>query len=386
MLTTNRKSGLYVVVVAYVWAIAISSLSLADDWPVVRGNASSTGVATGTLPAKPEVLWEYKTGSDKAGFEGTPVIAGGKVFIGDFDGGMHAIDLSNGKRVWYKKTKDGFVSAPAVSQGKVIIGDLNGLVYCFSAETGDQLWTREIDQPVASGPNLFGDNVLISSEGGTMHSLDLNTGEPKWTYQTGDQLRSSPTIWKTFSLLGGCDGRLHKIDIVEGKATGEGYSLDAPTLSTPSIIGNVAIVPTQPGEVKAIDVAADKILWTFADQDVANDIRLSPACLGTVEGTTVKGIAIIASRNRRVLALNMENGKLLWEQVLKKRADASPIICNGRVWVASENGLLYALDVHSGEEKWTYQLTGQVLASPVASDGKLILATEKGTVVCFGAK
>jgi outer membrane protein assembly factor BamB len=360
--------------------------SACADWPVIRGNASSSGVAIGSLPAKPEVLWEYKTGSDQAGFEGSPVIANQVVFAGDFDGGVHAIDVTNGAKLWYQKTKDGFLSAPAVKNDKVILGDLNGMVFCLNAKTGEQIWTREIDQPVSQGPNFHENNVLISSEGGSMYALGLDTGEVKWNYQTGDQLRSSPSIWKTFTLLGGCDGRLHKIDIVNGSATGEGYALDAPTLSTPAVVGNIAIVPNQPGVVRAIDVATDKVLWKFENEDAASDIRSSPACLASFEGNTARGIVVLTTRNRRVLGLDLEKGTLQWEHVLKKRADASPIICDGRAWVASENGLLSALDLRSGEELWSYQLSGQILASPIAVDGKLIVATAKGSIVCFGKK
>jgi outer membrane protein assembly factor BamB len=313
-------------------------------------------------------------------------VSDGKVFVGDFDGGMHAIDLSNGNKAWTKKTKDGFVTSPAFHQGKVIIGDFNGMVYCFNATDGEELWTREIDQPVASGPNFYADSVLISSEGGSMHALSLATGEPKWTYATGDQLRSSPSIWKNFSLLGGCDGRLHKIDIEKGQAIGDGLALDGPTLSTPGIIGNVAIVPTQPGVIKAIDVSSDKVLWSFADPNIANDIRSSPACLGNVVGDSVEGIAVVTTRNRRVLGLDIASGKVLWEAVLKKRTDGSPIICDGRAWVASADGMVYAIDLKSSEETWSYQVSGQILASPIASHDKLIIATEKGSVLCFGKK
>ena len=214
---------------------------LGTDWPVGRGNPASTGVASGKITERPEVLWEFKTNSEKSGFEGTPVIADGRVFVGDFEGTMHAIELGTGKELWSVKTKDGFVTAAAVHKGKVVIGDFSGQVYCFDTSTGNQIWSREIEQQVASGANFFEENVLLTSESGSMIALDLNTGEPKWSYATGDQLRSSPTIWKTFSLLGGCDGRLHKIDLKAGSAIGDGVPLDAPTLSTSEISRRTSI-------------------------------------------------------------------------------------------------------------------------------------------------
>jgi len=361
-----------------------NSIGLCTDWPVGRGNASSTATADSTLPAKPQILWQYKTGSEKSGFEGTPVISDGKVFVGDFEGTIHAIDLFTGKAVWTTKKKDGFVTAAAASQGCIVIGDFNGMIYGLDAKTGMDLWSRDIEQQIASGANFFGDSVLVTSDGGTMFAMDLKTGHPKWNYATGDQLRSSPTIWKTFSLLGGCDGRLHKIDLIKGESTGEGVQLQAPTLSTPSVIGKIAIVATQPGVVLAIDVETEKVVWTFTEPSQSGDIRSSPAALGKFENDQITGIAVVATRNRRILGLDLQNGKMLWESVLKKKSDGSPVICDGRAWVSSTDGMVYALDLKAGLETWSFQLPGQILASPAIAEDRLVIATEKGSVVCFG--
>lgn len=371
---------------ALVLSVCCMQFGLCDDWPVSRGNASSTATTDSKLPAKPEVLWEYKTVSEKSGFEGTPIIYDGKVFVGDFEGTVHAIDLSTGKKVWAVKKKDGFVTAAAANQDCIIIGDFSGMIYCLDSNTGDQVWARDIDQQVASGGNFFGNHVLLTSEGGTMFALDLKTGEPQWNYATGDQLRSSPTIWKNFSLLGGCDGQLHKIDLLKGEKVGEGVPLQAPTLSTPSIIGKIAIVPTQPGVVLAIDVETQNILWNFADAAQANDIRSSPATLGKFENDQISGVTVVTTRNRRVLGLDLKDGKVLWEAVLKKRADCSPVICGDRAWVGSLDGMIYAIDLKDGKETWSYQLSGQILASPAIANNRLVIATEKGSVVCFGQK
>ena len=375
----------FALILPFVSMLNLQSAGCAD-WPVSRGNPSSTGVANSSIPSKPDVLWEYKTGDDKAGFEGTPVIADGRVFVGDFEGNVRAIQLNDGSEIWKVKTKDGFVTAAAIHLGKVVICDFNGIVYCFEATTGTELWKKELDQQ-ACGINFFEDDVLVAMESGTMTSLDLLTGEPKWLYKTGDQLRTTATIWKNVSLLGGCDGRLHKIDLLKGEAIGDGIALNAPTLSTPNVIGNVAIVPTQPGVVMAIDVESNKILWTFSDPDVASDVQNASATMGTAEGDMLKGITIVNTRNKRVVGLNLADGTLAWEPaILKKRSVSAPIICDGRAWVTGTDGMIHAIDLKTGKISWSYQLSGQIIASPAIADDRLLIATEKGSVVCFGKK
>ena len=49
------------------------------DWPVARGDASGNALSNCQLPEKLDVLWEYKTSDAKEGFEGTPVVADGRV-------------------------------------------------------------------------------------------------------------------------------------------------------------------------------------------------------------------------------------------------------------------------------------------------------------------
>ncbi len=360
--------------------------AIAGDWPVGRGNASSTATSDSNLPAKPELLWEYKADSNKQGFEGTPIIYDGKVILGDFEGTIHAIDLITGKAVWKEKKKDGFITSAAANQECVVIGDFSGRVYCLNAKTGKEIWVREIEQSVASGANFYGTNVLLTTEGGTMVALNLQSGEQIWSYATGDQLKSSPSIWKDFSMLGGCDGKLHKINIAKGEAVGQGVALQAPTLSTPSIIGKIAIVPTHPGVVFAIDVETEKILWTFSDPEMASDIRSSPAAQGKFDNDQLSGIAVVSSRNRRVLGIDLRNGKVLWEALLKKRAEGSPVLCAGRAWIGATDGIVYAIDLETGKETWSYQVAGQILSSPAIAADRLVIATEKGSVFCFGKK
>ncbi len=76
----------------------------------------------------------------------------GKVFVGAYDGFLHAIDAATGKRLWKTDTIENremsytITGAPRVINGKVIIGNggaefgVRGYVSAYDAETGDQAW------------------------------------------------------------------------------------------------------------------------------------------------------------------------------------------------------------------------------------------------------
>ncbi len=76
----------------------------------------------------------------------------GKVFVGAYDGFLHAIDAATGKRLWKVDTIENremsytITGAPRVINGKVIIGNggaefgVRGYVSAYDAATGDQTW------------------------------------------------------------------------------------------------------------------------------------------------------------------------------------------------------------------------------------------------------
>ena len=86
------------------------------DWPQFRGNASLTGIATGTLPPENlKLLWTWEGGES---FESSPVIAGGVAYIGAGNGDLVAIDMATGKTKWkYKTGAELGESTPAVGGG-----------------------------------------------------------------------------------------------------------------------------------------------------------------------------------------------------------------------------------------------------------------------------
>src|SRR5262245_43401753 len=70
------------------------------DWPMFRGNALLSGVATSKLPEKLALLWTFQAEGKNESIESSPAVAHGVVYIGTIGGYLHAIDLGTGKGKW----------------------------------------------------------------------------------------------------------------------------------------------------------------------------------------------------------------------------------------------------------------------------------------------
>jgi polyvinyl alcohol dehydrogenase (cytochrome) len=132
------------------------------DWPVyghdtanTRSQPISQGIGPGAV-AGLKTAWVFSTAStgDNSGFESTPVVAGGCVFVGSFNGFAYGLDATSGKLVWQRKLdvpKMGFggalVGAPVVNGSAVIyLVNVDGGPYAIALNrsTGAVLWRSDV--------------------------------------------------------------------------------------------------------------------------------------------------------------------------------------------------------------------------------------------------
>lgn len=345
----------------------------ADDWPLFRGDSRSTGVARTTLPDQPALLWKYEV--PKGSFEGTPVIAGGVVYIGDLDGTLYALELTTGQLKWKHTTESGFMASPAVRDGLVYLGDMDGQFRCVDAASGKLVWEFAAEAEIDSGANFFRDNVLFGSQDATLYCLDAKTGKLVWKHAIADQIRCTPTVVEDRCFVAGCDGQLHVIELNAGQETAA-IEIGSPTGVTPAAIGDRVYFGTEAGAFLCVDWKQAKVLWTFAEERSGQAFRGSPAATDQW--------VVVGGRNKRIHALDPNTGKEVWGFAAKTRIDASCVIVGQRVFAAAADGRLYALDLPTGKLLWEHQAGGGFAGSPAVAAGRLVIASDDGVVYCFG--
>jgi outer membrane protein assembly factor BamB len=77
---------------------------------------------------------------------------------------------------------------------------------------------------------------------------------------------------------------------------------------------------------------------------------------------------------------------LIWSYPLQKHVMATPAIWQGLVFIADCGRMLHCVDAMTGQPCWTYELKGEVWASPLVADGKVYLGTRNGSFYVFAAQ
>lgn len=143
-----------------------------------------------------------------------------------------------------------------------------------------------------------------------------------------------------------------------GKAWYKSYS---ETRSTPTIENGKIYLVSGMGEVVCLDANSGNIIWNIDAQTVFKGEFLNWGIAESVLLVDNAAICTVGGNETTVVALDKNNGKLLWKSknVGGARAYASPIRIeeNGkRLVLAQTSNDLIALDPGNGEVVWTYDL------------------------------
>ena len=139
-------------------------------------------------------LWEKEAGGN---VRGTPVIAGGRIYVPAFRsnpsaGVLSVFDARTGRPIWPipfiiqgqpgERVIHNFSSSPLIQAGKVYIGSLNGRFFALTAETGEKVWETGIGSGIASTAVWSEGLVFFGANDGHVHALDGATGQKAWDY------------------------------------------------------------------------------------------------------------------------------------------------------------------------------------------------------------
>jgi outer membrane protein assembly factor BamB len=396
-----------------------------------------------------EVQWTHRSESATQGPNGV-VVADGKVF-GATASEVFALDQESGKELWSEQIAASPLAidmAPGYSDGLVYISTVPvnvnseyqgggvGTLYALDGETGKQKWSWD------TVPKSLWGNKKLNAGGGLWYppsfdekgSMYFGTGNPVPYPGTPSEpfgsSRPGPNLW-TNSLVK-MNAKSGKLEWYHQQTPHDLYDWDFQNSPILTKAGGreVAIGSGKDGIVTAVDVKTGKPVWSTPvgehnghDEDgllamngQSSKIKkgeILPGNLGGVisppaaNSTTVfvpvvnHAIEVTPSQTLGeaggleggMVALDIETGKVKWEESYPAAAFGSPVVMNDVVFFTTFDGTVHGLDANSGGELWTASLPAGANSGVTASGDTLIvpagIATAEGQtpeIVAYSVK
>lgn len=358
------------------YAISHTTLAADSQWPIFRGNAALTGVSNTKLTLPLKLAWEFQAGDT---IRGSAVIGDNRVVVGDSKGSIYAINLANGKSLWTFETGDVVEASPLLVDQFAIVGALNGKLYALNVADGSQSWIYDVGDRIIGSANTTratSDSpaqIIFGSYDNKLHALDLK-GEPRWTFETESFINGAPATDDNLTLFGGCDAKLHALAISNGSERAA-FSLGSYIAGSPAIKGDYAYVGHYGGQLICVDLAQNKIKWSYGDKDNGDAFFSSPA--------VTKDRVLIGCRDRKLHCVSAADGSAVWTFQTGGDVDSSPVVCGDKVIFGSRDGRLYVANLTDGKELWRYDAGSPITASPAIIKGCVIITTESGLVLAW---
>jgi outer membrane protein assembly factor BamB len=267
---------------------------------------------------------------------------------------------------------------------------LSGLVLLF-AVAGQVMGQAGANWPQWRGPNRDG----VSKETGLLKQWPEN---------------GPPLVWKAsgagrgYSSFAVANGRLYTMglrgdrevlvafDIANGKeawATPHGGAFrndqgDGPR-GTPTVDGDRVYALGGNGDLSAIDAKTGKLIWS---KNVLKEVGGSNITWGISESPLVLGNKVLVNagaNNASIVALNKENGAVIWKSQSDEAgySSAIPLQVNGGTQVVFFTGArAVGLDVNDGKLLWEYRKPSNRtanVATPIARGNRVFISSDYGT-------
>jgi outer membrane protein assembly factor BamB len=348
------------------------------DWTIYRGDPGLSGIAACELPAELELFWSYDCGEPVVS---SPVVRGGRVYVGADDGKLHAIDFESGAAVWSFATED-MIEAPPLVRGELVyVGSTDGHLYAVDAESGEERWRfRGEDKFVGSANWLAPEGelpgrVVAGCYDNRLYCLDAESGEKLWSYETDNYINGTPAVTGGRVVFGGCDAVLHVVDGRTGEAAARvDLGAECYVAGSTAAVDGRAYLGHYGNAFVCFDLASGEEVWRLEDERHA---FFSAPAVGAER-------VVFGGRNKQVHCVDRATGELLWRFPTRRKVDGSPVIAGDKVIVGSGDGRLYLLDLKSGEELWSYEVGRSISSSPAVTAGRVVVGADDGQIYCFG--
>ena len=213
-----------------------------------------------------KIRWRTRIGPT----ESSPLLADGRVYVGDWRGRVYALDEGTGRVHWTFQGQGRIKGAIAKSGNRLFVGTYDGYLYAIRASTGKVIWrTRSQDRLGGRGqfystPTVAYGRVYIGSTDGKVYSYGAASGKLRWSQGTGGYVYASPAVWRKTVYVGSYSDRFYALDAATGDVKWR-FQAKGDISGSATVLNGVVYFSTFDELTYALDARTGKLLWTFRD-------------------------------------------------------------------------------------------------------------------------
>ncbi len=346
---------------------------------------------------------DFGTGSSKRDvLLAKPLIKNGTVYTLDAEGRLSAFNLADGQDLWQveliaENNNIGDTALKgvglAISGDRIFITTGFGVVVAAQIKDGSKIWENNLGMPLRIAPTVAAGKVFVQSADNHFFALNAADGEILWDYDTALE---NTTIMGGAMAAYGKDTDMVIAGFSNGEAQAFGATIGTPLWSTDLVENSYAYSSTYLHTIKASPVIEGKTVYLLGSADVftAIDMRSgAPKWQKKIGGTLtplLSGNTLFAvSNNNELVAVNKENGNVLWATAIDLGEKASkitvhaPVMLNSLLVVALSDGNVLTYDPKTGKQINKVDIDEDLSASPIAAEGYIIFTTSNAKIVAY---
>ena len=274
---------------------------------------------------------------------------------------LFALDGQTGGQLWSFATQGAIGIPPTIGKTQVFVASDIGNTHflrALDAKSGFLIWQYTRNQPpecMCSQASILSGGILFAqSDGHSLYAFSPSGAAPSkrlWRFPGNGAPLTSPVVADGMVVFGSGDHDVYALDAKTGAVrwTGTtGYVFTA----KPAIGNGVVVIGDQGGNIDGFDLKTGKSLWNFS----AGNVDVAALIAG--------GVAYLVTEDHSVYALDISNGRQLWQYGMDDYAAYSPVLAGDLVIAANRAGQLLALDAKSGKRVWQIDVNGTPFSQP----------------------
>jgi len=272
---------------------------------------------------------------------------------------------------------------PARHGDMIYTVDVKGRVRALVLEDGNERWRTELGLAISGGVG-FGDGlVLVASHKGEVVALDKDKGQELWRVQVASEVLAPPAADAGVVVVQSIDGKLTGLASATGKRLWV-FERTEPALSlrgtaTPVILADAVLTGFASGKIAAVNLKNGRLLWESPVAQPQGRSEIERLIDADVPVLVSGRILLAAAFQGKIVALNLESGRLLWSRDISTYSALAAD--NSNVYISDTRSTVYALDLQTGATVWKQdKLALRRLSAPAVTGNAVAVADFEGYV------